>query len=176
MNKIQQLKREELAYIAGFLDGDGSINAQIVQRVDYKLKFQIRVTITFYQKTRRHWFVQFLHKKLGCGTIRKRPDGISEYAVVGSSSVKPVLQTLRPYLRIKRRQAVLVLKVIDSLSQYQDRQAFIKSCKLVDQIADLNDSKKRIITANYVRSKWDQLETIVPVETSIEEIEMPSSG
>lgn len=169
MNKIQQLQKDELAYIAGFLDGDGNINAQIVQRVDYTLKFQIRVSITFYQKTKRHWFVQFLHKKLGCGTIRKRPDGISEYAVVGASSVKLMLQIFRPYLKIKRRQAVLVLKVLDSLSQSQDREDFLKSCELVDQIADLNDSKKRTITTNFVRSKWEQFETRVPVETSIED-------
>ena len=41
-------------YVAGFSDGDGSINAQIVPRADYSLKFQIRFTITFFQKTSRH--------------------------------------------------------------------------------------------------------------------------
>ena len=42
---LQKLRRltPKKAYIAGFLDGDGSINAQIVQRNDYVLKFQIRV-------------------------------------------------------------------------------------------------------------------------------------
>ena len=40
-----------LAYIAGFLDGDGSIFFQIVPRKDYKQKFQIRTSIGFYQDT-----------------------------------------------------------------------------------------------------------------------------
>jgi len=40
-----------LAYIAGFLDGDGSIFFQIIPRKDYKQKFQIRSSIAFYQKT-----------------------------------------------------------------------------------------------------------------------------
>ena len=35
----------ERAYLAGFLDGDGCLNAQIVRRVDYRLKFQILITI-----------------------------------------------------------------------------------------------------------------------------------
>jgi hypothetical protein len=37
-----------IAYIAGFLDGDGSIFFQIIPRKDYKLKFQIRSSIAFY--------------------------------------------------------------------------------------------------------------------------------
>ena len=54
---LQQLKRinkTELAYLAGFVDGDGCINAQIVRKPGYKLKFQIRVTLSFYQKTTRY--------------------------------------------------------------------------------------------------------------------------
>ena len=54
---LQQLKRinkTELAYLAGFVDGDGCINAQIVKRPDYKFKFQIRFTVSFFQKTTRH--------------------------------------------------------------------------------------------------------------------------
>ena len=52
--KINQLSNEEIAYLAGFLDGDGSIHAQIVQREDYRLKFQIRVTVTLFQDTKQH--------------------------------------------------------------------------------------------------------------------------
>jgi intein-encoded DNA endonuclease-like protein len=44
------LKDEEKAYIAGFLDGDGSIMAQLVSRKDYRLRYQIRVSVVFYQK------------------------------------------------------------------------------------------------------------------------------
>ncbi len=38
---------EDKAYIAGFLDGDGSIMAQLVFRKDYRLGYQIRVSIVF---------------------------------------------------------------------------------------------------------------------------------
>ena len=54
LQKLRRLDIYERAYIAGFLDGDGSINAQIVQRKDYALRFQIRISITFFQKTSRH--------------------------------------------------------------------------------------------------------------------------
>ncbi len=40
------------AYIAGFLDGDGSIHFQLVRRRDYAYGYQIRVSVCFYQSTR----------------------------------------------------------------------------------------------------------------------------
>ena len=150
---LNQLTSTDLAYIAGFVDGNGCINAQIVRRRDYVLGFQIRVSITFFQKTSRHWFLLQLHKQLGYGTVRKRPDGISEYAVVGSSGVNNLLVVLLPFLRLKKRQAQLLLEIIDTLSKAQDPQAFGKLCEMVDTITDLNDSKKRILRASVVRSE-----------------------
>ena len=54
LHKLKRLTHTERSYITGFLDGDGSIYAQIIKRSDYRLGFQIRVSITFYQKTTRH--------------------------------------------------------------------------------------------------------------------------
>lgn len=54
LRKLKRLSPVETSYIAGFLDGDGSIYAQIVKRPDTRLKFQIRVSIAFYQKTTQH--------------------------------------------------------------------------------------------------------------------------
>ena len=150
---LKQLTSNDLAYIAGFVDGDGCINAQIVRRRDYILKFQIRFSITLFQKTSRHWFLLQIQKQIGYGTVRKRPDGVSEYSLVGSASVKNFLTALVPYLRLKKKQAQLVLEIIDTLSKSQDPQAFLKLCEMVDTFADLNDSKKRILRASVVGSE-----------------------
>ncbi len=151
MNKIQKLTELDLAYMAGFIDGDGCINCQIIRRQDYKLKFQIRFSLTVYQKTKRHWVVIWFDKKIGLGTVRKRSDGMSEYSLVGPHSVKNVLIALLPFLKVKRRQALLVIEMINNLSKNQDPQSFVKLCEQIDQIAILNDSKKRTITASVVR-------------------------
>ena len=151
----------EKAYIAGFLDADGCVNAQIVQRAEYRLKFQIRVSITFFQSTKRHWFLLQLHEKLKIGCLRKRNDGMSELSIVGSASVSTLLTDLMPYLKLKKKQAELVLQIVPKLSRKQDKHDFLLLCELADQIGLLNDSKRRTITSALVR------ETLLfPVETS----------
>nr|YP_009367457.1 putative LAGLIDADG homing endonuclease [Sarcinofilum mucosum]YP_009367482.1 putative LAGLIDADG homing endonuclease [Sarcinofilum mucosum]AAG61152.1 putative site-specific DNA endonuclease [Sarcinofilum mucosum]ARK14450.1 putative LAGLIDADG homing endonuclease [Sarcinofilum mucosum]ARK14452.1 putative LAGLIDADG homing endonuclease [Sarcinofilum mucosum] len=166
MSKLKKLTPEELCYLAGFLDGDGCINAQIVRRSDYKLKFQIRVSITFFQKTNRHWFLIWLDKKLDCGTLRKRPDKMSEYAIIGIASVRNILLLFKPYLKLKKRQAILLLKVIEKMPSTQnDPQAFFKLCEQVDQFSEFNDSKKRKLTSQVVRSEIGTAIHLFPVET-----------
>jgi len=143
---------QEKAYIAGFLDGDGCLNAQIVQRHDYILKYQIHVSVTFYQKTQRHWFLIKLNKKLHYGSLRKRPDGISEYSITGSKSVYNLVTALLPYLQLKKRQAKLLLEIIQAMPHVKhDAQAFLTLCEKVDRFSVLNDSKKRLISSQTVR-------------------------
>lgn len=155
MTKIDKLSEVEKAYIGGFLDGDGSINGQIVRRKDYVFQFQIRIGITFFQKTSRHWILLWLQKKLQFGTIRKRPDGMSEYTIIGPKNVEIVLEHIKPYLKIKRKQAILALQIIKNKSKSQDLDSFLKCCEFVDKFEFLNDSKKRTITSAVVRSELD---------------------
>jgi len=163
---MTRLTKEQKAYIAGFLDGDGCINAQLVRRPEYTLHFQIRVTLTFFQKTTRHWVLLYLHKLLKHGSVRKRNDGMSEYAIVGKDPVKQCLQLLYPYLKLKKVQARRVLQIIDQLQKDQDPQAFVKLCEVVDTFQDLNDSKRRTINSDTVRSHFLSLHLLpVPVET-----------
>lgn len=42
------------AYLAGFIDGDGSILAQLVKKEGYRYHFQVRVQVLFFQKTKRN--------------------------------------------------------------------------------------------------------------------------
>ena len=166
MNKLKKLMPEQLAYIAGFLDGDGCINAQIIKRSDYKLKYQIRVSITFFQKTKSYWFLLKLNNLLGCGTLRKRPDNMSEYTIVGISNVEKILLLLKPYILLKQPQTKLLLELIKKMPNVQnDPLAFLKLCEQVDRFTLLNNCKKRQITAATVRSDFRLTTDLFPVET-----------
>lgn len=166
MTPMTPLAPTDAAYLAGFLDGDGCLNAQIVRRPGYRLGFEIRVSLTFLQKTTRHWLLLQCRALLGVGTVRKRPDGMSEYAIVGKASVQQCLRRLLPHLRAKRRQAELLLGLLPQLSSTQEPQAFVRLCETVDHFATLHDSKGRSVTAATVRVQLTALGLlVVPVET-----------
>lgn len=139
----------EKAYIAGFLDGDGSIMAQLIYRKDYKLGFQIRTSIVFYQKTCHQDFLSQLRERLEIGYIRKRPDGMSEYTIVGLKEVGIVLKLLVPFLRLKKDLALVVLEIIKSHPPQRKMtpEQLIALSKMVDATAKITYSKKRSVTS-----------------------------
>lgn len=165
------LTSNERSYIAGFLDGDGSILAQIVRRKDYRLKFQIRVSVTFYQKTDKHWFMLWLKKKLRYGSIRKKPNGMSDYVIVGNAQVAEVLLLLCNRLHLKKPLAKHVLKIVSALNELKhaenttvERERFLDICEMVDHTATLTYSKTRQVTTATVRKEFASF----PVETNVQ--------
>lgn len=147
---MKKLTLEKKSYIAGFLDGDGSIFVQIIRAKDCKYGFRIRVSIGFYQKTEKHWFMLKLKKLLKYGYIRARKDNVSEYVITGTGAVKQVLLELKDFLELKKKQANLTLKIIEKKQKISSASEFIEVCKLVDQVAELNYSKSRKITSKVV--------------------------
>lgn len=155
------LTEEMKAYIAGFIDGDGSIILQIVKNKSYKQGFQLRISIAFQQKTKRHWFLLWLDKTLNkVGYLQKRNDSISVYTIVVQDKVKDLLETLLPYLKIKKQQAKIAIQVFERKQRIKSRSDFIEVCKLIDKAAAENDSKNRKITAEVVAASFKS-----PVET-----------
>eukprot|EP01047_Picozoa_sp_COSAG01_P000437 COSAG01_NODE_8_length_44037_cov_102.614593_11_plen_93_part_00 len=91
---------------------------------------------------------------------------MSEYTIVGKESVNHCIRLLKPYLKLKKRHAVLILQIIEQLQKTQEPQAFVKLCEEVDKFGELNDSKKRQVTSTTVRSLFLKLNLLsVPVET-----------
>jgi len=148
---MKNLTDTDRAYIAGFLDGDGSIISQIVKSKDYRFGFYIRLSIAFIQRTDKNWFLKNLKDQLKFGTLRDRNDGISEYVIVSSGPVESLLIQLLPYLRIKKRLALHVLKIIESKRNINNNKLlFIEACSLVDETRSMTYTKKRSITKEVV--------------------------
>lgn len=156
---MKTLTEEQAAYLAGFIDADGSIIAQIVKREDYFLKFQIRVSVLLIQKNKRMHFLKQIQSELSdVGTIRNRGDGVSEFALVGITNTVQLLKQVLPFLRLKKKQANLVIRISEQLILTKnDPKQFLTLCELSDQVANLNDSKNRSITAQTVKTRFQDL-------------------
>jgi len=138
---------EHIAYIAGFLDGDGSLMLQMKKRSDSARGFRFMTTICLYQDSRHEQELRWMKKVLGVGYISARDDGISELRVQGYERVLDTLLLFRPYLRFKRVQC----------------QTLIAACRLLNskKLKDMTDGDlKKVIdfmlviqSHNYVTKK-----------------------
>ena len=155
---MNTLTTTQAAYLAGLIDGDGSIIAQLVSRNDYILKFQIRVSVLIVQKKKRIHFLNQFQKEIGTGNVRDRGDGIAEFSVVGVNTVYPFLKQIQPFLRIKEKQANLIIQILEQLPLTKNSpQKFLDLCKLSDQVSKLNESKTRTITSDIVKTLFEDL-------------------
>ena len=104
------------AYIAGFLDGDGSIVAVIEKLGDRRrFPFRVKLKINFTQHIRHKQLMFLLQKALGdVGSIRDVPThNIAELVIQKRSDIEVILKRLLPHLILKQRQALAMLSMID---------------------------------------------------------------
>ena len=143
-----------LAYIAGFLDGDGSLMIQIKKRSDSKKGRRIMLTICFYQDTRHEKPLVWIRKILGIGYFSRRNDGMSELRINGYAQVADILSALLPYLKFKKIQAI---KLIETAKLLRNEMNERTTRKLVDNVLVVQSE-------NYVtrkkRSKKELLELL----------------
>jgi hypothetical protein len=157
---MKTIPREELIYLAGLIDGDGSIVAQMVRRPDYKHRFQIRCTVQVTQLKKRRHFLEKIKDTIGYGYIRDRGN-VSDFILTETRCVYDFLKQISPFLRMKKKQADLILRIIEQIpSSKTSALLFIELCQIADHVAELNDSKKREITAEVVANELRELKSI----------------
>ena len=137
----------KLAYISGFLDGDGSLMLQIKKRSDSKRAIRFMATICFYQDTRHEKTLYWIKEVLGIGYISNRNDGMTELRINGYKQIRNILTSLLPYIRFKKFQARALLKACEILSKTK----FSKLNKI--QLQKLVDLILVIQSENYVTKK-----------------------
>ena len=106
----------DLAYIAGFLDGDGSLMLQVKKRKDGKLKQRFMCTICFYQDSRHAEPLKWIRKILGIGYISRSNDGITELRINGFKQTYDIMKVLKPFIRFKKKQAAALHNASNLLS------------------------------------------------------------
>ncbi len=141
------------AYIAGFLDGDGSIILQLKPRSDYRFGFQIKATVSFFQGRQGKEVLLWLHQVVGQGRVRERNDGIWEYNIEGWEPVFRFLQRVQPHVIAKRAQVEEAMSLLAEMMATPEPtpEQFLKWAQRVASYQALNYSKKRKYTDEDVR-------------------------
>lgn len=107
----------EKAYIAGFLDGDGSIMLQLKKRSDGSRGYRFMATICLYQDTRHDTPLYWMRETFGIGYISQRNDRMTELRIQGFAAVQKVLSELQPYIRFKTLQTEATIQACSLLQK-----------------------------------------------------------
>jgi hypothetical protein len=146
------------SYVAGFLDGDGSIHLQLVKQKEYRFGYYIRASISFSQSTSARQGLEQIQGLLGGGGyLRDRGTGMSDLVITSRPVLLRVLQEVEPYVIFKREHVGRALSILPQLDRVRDPEVFLHLARQVDAFATLNYSKtKRIFAVDverHLRSK-----------------------
>ena len=131
-----------VAYISGLIDGDGAIMACIEKHAEKKFGFRIRIYIKISQNNQK--ILNWCKSKTGMGNIRNVRGNEYEWLVRNQAEANVLLALLLPYLKIKKRQANLAMRIL---------KAEIKSTKKLLKIATLADALSKFNIRSQGRRK-----------------------
>ena len=132
------------AYIAGFLDADGSIYVRAKPNQTYRFGYQIAPYIVFYQSSKSDLFKE-VYSLIPFGRVRIRKDGVTEYIVSKHNELIEFAKIIQPFLILKQKQVMLLLKILEQKELVNNEKDFEKILQLCNEFSNLNYSKKRKI-------------------------------
>ena len=153
------------AYLAGFLDGDGSIHIQLIRQSEYRFGFYLRVSVSFHQhRTGRHG-LEWIQKQLKAGYLRNRAGDMSDYIITSRPVIREFLIAIAPYVVFKKRQVEQALEILDAIDHINSKETFLSAARQADSFSALNRSKKRVNTSQKILEIWNDTGRHTPVTT-----------
>ena len=160
------MKATDAAYIAGFLDGDGSIHFQLVRQETYKFGFYIRASVSLSQSTSDRFGLERLRDMIGAGYLRDRGTGMSDLVITSRPVLLRLLSIVEPYVIFKRKQVLRALEILERIRPRPEAEEFLAWAHDVDAFATLNHSKTKRISAADVEQRLRGMGASAPVTTS----------
>ena len=140
----KRINKTVLAYIAGFLDGDGCVKARIDKQPNNKFGLRTRIAVTFTQHTRNRFVLDWIYNQLKNGSIADyESKHLSEYAITDSKFIKRLLKGIKPFVVNKSKQLDLALQLLALEDRFKNEASFNKALSLANQIRSLNNYKKK---------------------------------
>jgi LAGLIDADG endonuclease len=160
------VKASDASYLAGFLDGDGSIHFQLVRQREYRFGFYIRASLSLSQSTSARHGLEHLQRVIGGGYLRDRGTGMSDLVVTSRPLLVDTFRSVEPYVVFKREHVRRALWLLPQLGPRLEVQEFLRLAREVDAFAALNYSKTKRISAVDVEQHLRSKGVVAPVTTS----------
>jgi hypothetical protein len=155
----------EASYLAGFLDGDGSVHFQLVRQDGYRFGYYIRASLSLSQSTSDRQGLEYLQRLIGAGYLRDRGTGMSDLVITSRPILRRVLTELEPYVIFKRKQVSGALELLRRIRPRMEPLEFLEVAREVDCFAALNHSKTKRISAADVELRLRGMGVLAPVTT-----------
>ena len=137
------LTKVKRAYIAGFLDADGSVYVRLKPNASYRFGYQIAPYVALFQSQKDRKKFEEICNLIGLGKLRVRKDGILEYTIGRTDAIKEFLYMVEPFVILKRNQVNLMLEILERKERSRDKKDFLVLAELIERFRELNYSKKR---------------------------------
>jgi len=143
---LPSLKHDDVVYIAGFLDGEGMITIAVHDnraRSDHSVSLLPLISIANTDREQMEWLHGLLQGSILLTSTGRR--GCKTAYILQLSqlrNVKSLLEQLLPYLRVKKRQAQLVLEFCNIRLQEQLGKRCDRAFEIAKEVRDLNKRGK----------------------------------
>jgi hypothetical protein len=127
----------ERAYIAGLIDADGAIMALIESHDEKKFRFRVRIEVKLTQKDPT--ILRWISKILQIGRVRRNRTTF-DWLTRDQKEISSLLILLKPFLRIKKRQAEIAQKIIET--RINTKQDLLIVARLADALSAINPRSK----------------------------------
>ena len=130
------------AYLAGLIDGDGCIMATIERHGGKKFGFRVRVEMKLTLKERKllDTFVREFNIGHVSGNRRNTEFTTHDWVIRDKNHLILLLEFIKPYSRLKRKQIVLALKILRiTVCMPAD---LLRSARLADTLSSFNVRSK----------------------------------
>jgi hypothetical protein len=146
---MKSITKENLAYIAGIVDGEGCLSLTGGKRLAYdsRGKKYRAFQLTFRVVNTSRVLIEWLNQTSGIGTVRLLADHLDNRKpvhswLISANDCRQILPLLLPYLVIKRRQAEIIIDWLKRISGKRGTRmnptVFAEKLKIVEEMKILN--------------------------------------